>query len=90
MENKKIEEEAGRLQKSDDQNNMRPIWGFRRRPRTNTASETTQSGRQMEQNAMGMKETMGRWGECTAECFSKTKNQLTPKIEHINDLEWGK
>ena len=37
-----------------------------------------------------MKETMERWGEWTSERFRKNKNQLTPKIEHIHDIEWEK
>ena len=36
-----------------------------------------------------MTETMKRWGEWAEECFRKKENQITPKIEHIQELEWG-
>ena len=36
-----------------------------------------------------MTETLRRWEAWAAECFSKNKDQLRPKIEHIHDLEWG-
>ena len=32
---------------------------------------------------------MKRWGAWAAECFSKKQDQLTPKIVHIQELEWG-
>ena len=35
-----------------------------------------------------MTETMKSWGEWTAEFFSKKPDQLTPKIVHIQELEW--
>ena len=35
-----------------------------------------------------MTETMQRWGNWAAECFSKKSDQLTPKIAHMQELEW--
>ena len=36
-----------------------------------------------------MTETMKRWGELTAECFSKKPGQLTPEIVHMPEQEWA-
>ena len=38
----------------------------------------------------GMGETIERREEWAKECFSKERNSLKPKIEHIADDEWEK
>ena len=76
---RKIEEEADRLQKAADQNNMQPIWGFQRRLRTNTNAWNIEIKKTDGTEFHGAQETMKRWGEWESECFRKNKNQLTPK-----------
>ena len=86
---RKLEEESGRLQKAAGQNNMQPIWGYRRRLRTNTNAGNISIKKMDGTERQGMTETMKRLGEWAAEFFRKKEDQLTPKIEHIQELGWG-
>ena len=69
---------------------MQPIWRYQRQLRTNTKAKTVTIKKTDGAECQGVTETMERWGEWTEECFSKKAGQLTPKIVHIQELEWGK
>ena len=80
MAGEKIEEDGSiRLQEAADQNSMRPIWDFKRRPRTNTKAKIIAIKKTDGAKRKGMTETMKRRGEWEEECFRKKEDQLTPK-----------
>ena len=65
-----IEDEADRLRKAADQNNMKLIWGSQRRLRRDINTRHVAIRRTYGAECQGMGETMKIWDEWTAECFS--------------------
>ena len=86
----KIEDIADRLQKEAGQNNMQPIRDSQRRLRIDVNAKHIAIKKTDDAECQGMGEAMEIWEEWTAECISKKKGQLKPKISHIHDIEWGK
>ena len=68
---------------------MQPIWDYRSQLRTNSQAKNIAIKKADGAECQGATETMKRWEDWTAECCSKNADQLTPKIVHIQELEWG-
>ena len=74
-----IEEEADRLQKQADQNDMHPIWDYQCHLRNIANARNVEIKKTEGTECQGMSETMKRWEERTAECFSKNQGNLDQK-----------
>ena len=79
-----IEEEAEKLQKSEDQNNAKQIWEYRSKLRIATSAQMLQRRRPVGKNA-----NVWKYAANGPKNASGRKNKQKPQIEHIRDLEWG-
>ena len=87
---RQLENSLKKLQEAADNNDMRPIWQYRRKIRmTNTNSQAIIKKKDGT-DCQRIEETIKRWEERARENFSKERKELIPKISRITEQGWGK
>jgi len=85
-----VQQEAGKLRKASEQMDMRPIWEYAKKIRTNNKHAQRPIKKQDGTHTHNTQEEIQRWKEWVKENFHINPEHITPEIMHIEEAEWGK
>jgi len=89
---RKYESEAKELIDAAKQNNMKPIWNYQRKLRSNPQSNQKHTPLRKDDGTytQNTEQTMEQWAKWIKKQFQISPEQETPEIDHITEEDWGK